>query len=263
MLIYIKAILLSLIQSFAEFLPVSSSAHLIVFEKYLNFDNNDGGLFEIVIQLASILAVCIFYRKKIFDILFTINKSSSQNFVLKFLVAFMPCAIIGLLFYKYIKLYLYSDLVIAISLIVGGLIFFIVDKMNIKRKFENVDDVNIPSSLKIGLYQVISMIPGVSRSGSTIVGGLLSGLSRKTAVEFSFLLAIPTILSATLMDLYKNLDQLNSNNLSVILIGFIFTFIFSTFVIKWFLNYISSHNFTIFAYYRIILGTIIVLIRYL
>lgn len=260
-MLYLKALILSIVQGLTEFIPVSSSGHLIVFGNYLNFQNNDGNLFEIVIQLASILAVCIYFRKKLINVLFTIhNNKESRSFAYKFIIAFLPCAFVGLFLYKFIKTYLQNDIVVAISLIIGGVILLVLDRYIKKPKYNNIDSITNKSALKIGIYQIFSMIPGVSRSGSTIVGGLLSGLSRKTAVEFSFILAIPTILSATLFNLYKNIDKLTTDNIGVLIFGFIVTFIISMGVIKLLLNYISKHSFNIFGYYRIILGIVIILV---
>ncbi len=263
-MIYLKALFLSLIQAFTEFIPVSSSGHLVIFSKYINFNEIDTALFSATIQLASTLAIIIFFRKKLFNVAFSLHKSEkSRNFVYNFIIAFLPCAIFGLIFYKFIKVYLYSEMIIAITLIIGGIIFLIVDKMNIKQKFKTIDDVNKITSLKIGSYQILSMVPGVSRSGSTIIGGLLSNLSRKAAVEFSFILAIPTVLSATLLDIYKNLDKIANSNIQLLIFGFIITFLVSIMIIKWFLKYISEHNFNIFGYYRIALGILVILIKYI
>lgn len=261
-MLYLKAFILSLIQALTEFIPVSSSGHLIVVSNFINYNIPESEIFKIIIQLASTLAVIIFFRKKLFSVAFTVHKNKkSRDFTYKFLIAFLPCALAGLTFYKYIKKYLYTDLVIAISLIIGGFVFLIVDKYLKKSKFNNVDEVNNTTALKIGLYQVLSMIPGVSRSGSTIVGGLLSGLSRKTAVEFSFILSIPITITATLYDLYKNMDYLQNCNIKMLLFGFIITFLISISVIKWFLNYVSTHNFNVFGYYRIVLGLLIIIIK--
>ncbi len=263
-MLYLKALVLSLIQALTEFIPVSSSGHLIIFGNYLKFNSVDAALFNAIIQLASTIAIIIFFRKKLFYVAFSLhNNKQSRKFAYNFIIAFLPCAIFGLIFYKYIKLHLYSESIVALTLILGGIVFLIIDRIKIKIRFNNVDDVNKISSLKVGLYQILSMIPGVSRSGSTIVGGLLSNMSRKTAVEFSFILAIPTVLSATLLDLYKNIDKINSNNVYLLLFGFLITFLISMLVIKWFLKYISEHNFNIFGYYRILLGIIIVIIKFL
>lgn len=261
MIIYIKALILSLIQSLTEFLPVSSSAHLIVVEKYLNFDIGDGGLFKVFIQLASILAVCIYFRKLIFNTTITLNKKESRQFVYKFILAFLPVAIFGLIIHKYIEVYMNSELVIAICLILGGFLLIYTEKISLKQKYNNVESIDNETALKIGAYQILSLVPGVSRSGSTIVGGILSGLTKTAAVEFSFLLAIPTILSATLFELYKNLDKINNANIGILIFSFISTFLMSTIVIKIFLNYISTHSFKTLGYYRILLGIIIILLN--
>lgn len=263
-MLYLKAFILALIQALTEFIPVSSSGHLIVFGNYLNFNGVDGELFQIAIQLASTLAVVIYFRKKLFSVAFSLHKNeNSRNFAYKFIIAFLPCALVGLFGYKYIKTYLHTDLVVAVSLILGGIVFLIIDRKNIKPVYTNVDNVSKIASLKVGIAQIFSMIPGVSRSGSTIVGGLLSKLSRRTAVEFSFILAIPTILAATVFDLYKNLGNFNGDNICIIAFGFIVTFAVSMATIRWFLNYVSEHNFNLFGYYRIFLGVVIILIKYL
>lgn len=262
-MLYLKAFILSLIQALTEFIPVSSSGHLIIISDFINYSTADSEIFRIVIQLASTLAVIVFFRKKLFNIAFTLHKNkTSRNFAFKFIIAFLPCALAGMTFYKYIKEYLHTELVVAISLILGGIIFLVVDKYIKKPKFNNIDEVNNSSALKIGLYQILSMIPGVSRSGSTIVGGLLSGLSRKTAVEFSFILSIPITIAATLYELYKNINSLLDCNIILLSFGFITTFIISISIIKWFLNYVSTHNFNVFGYYRIGLGMVIIGIRY-
>ena len=258
-MLYSKIFLLSLVQGLTEFLPISSSAHLVVIDKILKTNQNTD-IYQIIVQLASVLAMIIFFRKRIITTIFTFHKdSNSRNFSYKIILAFLPCAIVGFLFYKYVKAYLYVNLTISSTLILGGIVFLILDKMKLTPKYNTVDKMTKFSALKIGIFQIFAMIPGVSRSGSTIVGGLLSNLSRKTAVEFSFLLAIPTIFIATFYDLYKNLDNLKLIDIKLTAFGFITTFLISMLVIKWFLNYISNHNFKLFAYYRIILGIIIFL----
>lgn len=258
-MLYLQIFLLSLIQGLTEFLPVSSSAHLVILSNILKINQNID-IYQIIIQLASVFAMIIFFRQRIIKTVLTLHKdSNSRNFSYKIILAFLPCAIIGFLFYKYVKAYLYGNLTISVMLILGGIIFFILDKMKLTPKYNTVDEITKLSAFKIGVFQIFAMIPGVSRSGSTIVGGLLSNLSRRTAVEFSFLLAIPTILIATLYDLYKNLDNLQLIDIKLAISGFIITFVISMLVIKWFLEYISSHNFKLFAYYRIILGIIILL----
>ncbi|MDD2840031.1 MAG: undecaprenyl-diphosphate phosphatase [Rickettsiales bacterium] len=258
-MLYLKIFLLSLIQGLTEFLPVSSSAHLVVFSNILKMDEH-AAIYQIIVQLASVLAIIIFFRKRIIKTVFTLHKdANSRDFSYKIILAFLPCAVIGFLFYKYVKVYLYSNLIIAIMLIIGGIIFMILDRMKITPKYDNVDEMTKLSAFKVGIYQIFAMIPGVSRSGSTIVGGLLTKLSRKTAVEFSFLLAIPTILIATLYDLYNRCNDFQFVDIKLMLFAFVSTFLISTLVIKWFLEYVSNHDFKIFAYYRIVLGIIILL----
>jgi undecaprenyl-diphosphatase len=257
----IKAIFLGIVEGFTEFIPISSTAHLILSAKLIDFSNFQNGVFEIIIQLGAILAVIVFYRKKFLEVfLGIISQQSSQNFILNIAIAFLPSAVFGLIFYKTIKLLFFNPVSIAIALIIGGIAILIVEKINIKPKYSNVDNLSILQSLKIGLFQILSMIPGVSRSGATIIGGLLLKLDRKTATEFSFFLSVPTILAASLFDLYKNYDSLDNNKIMLILIGFIVSFLSSLIVIKWFINFVSNHSFVIFAYYRIILGSILLII---
>jgi len=252
---YIKAFILSVVQSLTEFLPISSTAHLLIFQKYLNFDNGDNSLFIVAIQLASVLAVCIHFSKPICLNLFTLNRKESRNFFYNILLAFLPAALVGALAYHKILQHINVELTIASTLIAGGIIILAVEKYNLHRK----DKITKGAAFKIGLCQMISLLPGVSRSGATIVGGLLSGLTRKTAVEFSFLVAIPTIFGANVWDFYQNISYLNSDNMGVIIFGFVSTFILSTLVIKSFLEYISTHDFRLIGYYRIIFGIIVAL----
>ena len=257
---YLKIFLLSLIQSLTEFLPVSSTAHLILFGKYLKL-NESINIYAIIIQLASTCALLLYFRKKLISTAKTLyNDKNSQNFVYKIFLGFFPCAIVGLLSYKYIKRIYNTNLVIAISLIIGGIVFLILDKIKIKSKYTNVDKMTKASAFKIGLFQIFALVPGVSRSGSTMIGGTLSGLSRKTAVEFSFLLAIPTIFLASLYEIYKSYAILNFLDIKLLIFSFISTFIMSSLVINVFLNYISKHNWSIFGYYRIIIGIILIYI---
>lgn len=257
----IKAIFLGVIEGLTEFIPVSSTAHLLLSSKLIDFSYIKNDVFEIVIQLGAILAVCVFYRKKILDVLLSIaHKKSSQNFTLNILVAFLPAAVFGLIFHKMIKLMFFNPLSIAWALIVGGAIILLVEKLDIKPKYSKVEDLSILQSLKIGLFQIVSMIPGVSRSGATIIGGLLLKLDRKTATEFSFFLSIPTIFAASIFDFYKNYNSFDSSKISLILIGFVTAFFSSLIVIKWFINFVSNHSFKIFAYYRILLGLILLVI---
>ncbi len=257
----IKAIFLGVIEGLTEFIPVSSTAHLLLSSKLIDFSYINDDVFEIVIQLGAILAVCVFYHKKILDVLVSFfHKKSSQNFLLNILIAFLPAAVFGLMFHKIIKLMFFNPISIACALIIGGIIILVVERLNIKPKYSRVEDLSMVQSLKIGLFQIISMIPGVSRSGATIIGGLLLKLDRKTATEFSFFLSIPTIFAASIFDFYKHYDSFDSSKLSLILIGFVAAFLSSLVVIKWFISFVSNHSFRVFAYYRITLGVILLLI---
>ncbi|HSQ97841.1 MAG TPA: undecaprenyl-diphosphate phosphatase [Rickettsiales bacterium] len=260
-MLYWKIFFLSLIQGFTEFIPVSSTAHLIIFGKF--FSINEGFiLYQSIIQLASILVIFVFFRKKLFKVIFSLHKNkNSRNFSYKIILAFLPCLITGFLFYKYIKAYCYTNLIIALMLIFWGIIFLIIDKIHLKSKYNDIDKMTLLVAFKIGFYQIFSLIPGVSRSGSTIIGGLLSNLSKETAVEFSFLLAIPTLLAASVYDIYTNVSSFNYIDIKLMIFAFITTFLVSMFTIKLFLSYINTHDFKVFGYYRIILGLIIIIIN--
>ncbi|MFT6346708.1 MAG: undecaprenyl-diphosphatase, partial [Myxococcota bacterium] len=254
--IILKAIFLGIIEGLTEFIPVSSTAHLLLSAEFIDFSYVKNDVFEIVIQLGAIFAVCVFYHKKIFKIISGIfHKKSSQDFSLNILIAFLPSAVFGLCFYKILKIMFFNPLSIAIALIIGGIAILLVERMKTKPQTLRIEDLSKLQSLKIGLFQTMAMIPGVSRSGATIMGGLLLKLDRKTSTEFSFFLAIPTIFAASVFDLYKNYQSLSSSELEIILIGFIATFFSSLLIIKWFINFVSTHSFAVFAYYRIILGT--------
>ncbi|MDX2083196.1 MAG: undecaprenyl-diphosphate phosphatase [Rickettsiales bacterium] len=257
----LKALLLGIVEGLTEFIPVSSTAHLMISSYLIDFQSIKNNLFEIVIQLGAILAVCIIYRQKIFSVISNLRKKNNQKFVFNLLLAFLPALIIGGLFHKIIKAIFFSNLVIAIALIVGGIIMIAVEtkpKTNVK-KIENIDEIAPIQAFYIGLFQCLAMIPGTSRSGATIIGALLLKLNRKVAAEFSFFLAIPTIFAATILDLIENFHQLTTSNLELILIGTLAAFLSAILVIKWFVAFISKNNFIPFGIYRIIAGTFILI----
>lgn len=259
-ILVLKAIFLGIVEGLTEFIPVSSTAHLILASKFIDFSSVKNGVFEVVIQLGAIFAVCVLYRKKLFDSVVNFyRQKSARNFIFNILIAFLPSVIFGLLFYKTIKLLFFSPLVIAWALLIGGLAIIMIERYNIKPKYENIDKITKLHSLFIGLFQTLAMIPGVSRSGATIMGGLLLKLDRKTATEFSFFLSIPTIFSASIFDLYKNYQSLQIGDLELIIIGFISAFLSSIVLIKWFINFISKHDFVVFAYYRVVVGLLLIL----
>lgn len=260
---FFKAMIMGLIEGITEFIPVSSTAHLLIASYLINFNSIKNQLFEIVIQFGAILAITIVYRHKIFDIIKNIRSNSTdQKFLLNIIIAFLPAILFGALFHKFIKLYFFNPLVIALSMLIGGFIILIVEKFYQKNISQNKEmkEINIKSSLLIGLFQCLAMIPGVSRSGATIIGAMFLGVSRAKATEFSFFLAIPTIFSASIFDLYKNHQDLTLENIELIIFGSVIAFLSSLIVIKWLISFVAKNNFLIFATYRIIIGALILLI---
>jgi len=259
-IIVIKAILLGILEGLTEFIPVSSTAHLLIASWLIDFTYVKNGVFEISIQLGAIFAILIFYSKKISNVVLTLHKKeSSRNFAFNITLAFIPAALIGLIFHDFIKEVLFSPHVIAWALIVGGFVIIAVEKTYIRSIYHEVEKLPKVISLIIGIFQSFAVIPGVSRSGATIIGSLILRLDRKLATEFSFFLAIPTIFGATIYDIYKNYEFLNSSNFKIIFIGFLSALFSSLIVIKWLINFVSNHNFVIFAYYRIIIGIFILI----
>jgi len=252
-----KAVISGAIEGLTEFIPVSSTAHLMLFSWLVDFNSVKNNLFEIVIQLGAILAIIITYRKKILTIFIEYKNKTHQKFLLNLIFAFLPAAIIGAAFHSIIKTLFFSIFSISIALIVGGIVMIIVDRKERKSSVGDIEKINWRQALAVGIFQCIAMIPGVSRSGATIIGGLLSGLNRKIATEFSFFLSIPTITAATFYDIYKNYSDLTFSNIEIIFIGFLASFISAALVIKWFIGYVSKHNFILFAIYRIVLGAAI------
>ncbi|MBL6665189.1 MAG: undecaprenyl-diphosphate phosphatase [Rickettsiales bacterium] len=255
----IKSLLLGIIEGLTEFLPVSSTAHLLISSHLINFTTIQNNLFEIVIQLGAILAICVIYKGRISSTLLNLKSPTSQKFSFNITIAFLPAAILGLLFHDHIKKLFFSNFSIAIALIIGGIIMLIFDKKDQSAKINKVDNITLKQALLIGIFQSIAMIPGTSRSGATIIGGLIAGLSRKTATEFSFFLAIPTIAAASFYDLLKNINTLTFDNITLIIVGLLSSFFSALVVIKWFINFVSKNSFLPFAIYRIIIGIIILL----
>lgn len=250
-----QAILLGVVEGLTEFLPVSSTGHLIIIEDLMGFKGPPGKTFEIIIQLGAILAICWLYRKKIFDVIIGLpTRKTEQKFALNICLAFLPAAILGAAFHGFIKNVLFSPHVVAISLLIGGIIILIIEKTSHKITCRSIDDIKPKTALLIGFAQSVAMIPGVSRSGATIMGSILLGLERKVATEFSFFLAIPTMLGATVFDVYKNHHELSLDNAGLIAIGFISAFIAAMLVVRALIKFISTHGFSVFAYYRIVVG---------
>lgn len=262
-LLVIKLIFLGIVEGLTEFLPISSTGHLIVASDIINFNEQVKELFEVVIQLGAILAVVYLYRIKIFSLIKTVFKDKkSFDFIINLLIAFLPASIMGFFFHGIIKNFLFNPITVAISLVIGGIIIIFIENRKIKSKISDTFDIDRKSALIVGLSQILALIPGVSRAGSTIMGGICAGLSRKASAEFSFFLAIPIMFAASFYDLYKSSDALNLNSVIMILIGFIVSFISAIIVIKWFLKFISVNNFKIFGWYRIVFGMFLLIFYY-
>ena len=258
-----KALILGIVEGLTEFLPVSSTGHLILVGDLLDFNSDREKVFMIAIQLGAILAVCWEYRQKITDVVVGIGSDkSAQRFVLNLLIAFMPAAILGLLFIDVIKQYLFNPLSVATALVIGGIVILWAERRDHQIEVEQVDDMDWKHALKVGCAQCLALIPGTSRSGATIIGGLLFGLSRKAAAEFSFFLAIPIMFAATFYDVYKNRAILEFNDIGMFAVGFIVAFFSALIAVRGLIRFISNHDFTVFAYYRIIFGCIILLTAY-
>jgi len=255
--IFIKAIILGIIEGLTEFIPVSSTAHLIISSYIIEFESVRNNVFEIAIQIGAILAICVVYKNKIIETIFKINQPKAQKFSLNLILAFIPSVILGVAFHEYIKSNFFTNFSIALALIFGGLIMIFVERIKHSNDVDNIDKINYRTSLIIGLCQCLAMIPGVSRSGATIIGAMCCGLDRKSATEFSFYLAIPTISSACIYDIYKNFSILSFNDFELIAVGCIASFISAILVIKWFIKFVSKYSFIGFGFYRILLGFLI------
>lgn len=260
----IKALILGIIEGLTEFLPVSSTGHLILAGDLLNFNDDKAKLFTIVIQVGAILAICWEYRRKIGTVLAGLTRErSAQKFVLNLVIAFLPLASLGLLFGKQIKALLFKPIPVALAFIVGAFVIIWAEKREHKISVLEVDDLSPLDAFKLGLAQAFALIPGTSRSGATIIGGLFFGLSRKAATEFSFFLAIPTLVVASAYDLFKHRELLSLENDSLLFaVGLGAAFISALLAVKGLLRYISHHNFIIFAWYRIAFGLLVIATAY-
>ncbi len=258
LLILLKALILGIVEGVTEFLPVSSTGHLILAGDLLDFNDERGKLFEIVIQSGAILAVCWEYRMKLVEVLLGLpQQPAAQRFALNLAVAFMPLALLGLLFGKVIKAYLFNAPTVAATFILGGVVILWAERREHRVRIESVDELSLLDALKLGLAQTLALIPGTSRSGATIIGGLFFGLSRRAATEFSFFLAIPTLIAATLYQLYKERALLAFDDLGMWVVGFLAAFISAFWAVRGLLRYISTHDFSVFAWYRIGFGFVV------
>lgn len=262
-MLLLSALLLGLIEGATEFLPVSSTGHLILAGQLLGFNDDKGKVFEIAIQLAAILAVVWEYRARLGHALVSMTREEvSRRFALNLVVAFMPAAVLGFLFIKQIKFYLFNATVVAVALIVGGVLILWAERRKHVVRVQEVEDMRWQDALKVGFAQAVAMIPGTSRSGATIIGGLFFGLSRKAATEFSFFLAIPTMFAATLYDVYKNWALFSLADLPMFAVGGIASFVSAFLCVRWLLRFVSTHDFSVFAWYRIGFGLLVLVTSY-
>jgi undecaprenyl-diphosphatase len=262
-----KALILGIVEGLTEFLPVSSTGHLIVVGHLLKFDTPQEKTFDVVIQLGAILAVCWEYRQRIVNVVAGLPaRQDARRFAVNVIVATIPAIVLGLLFEKAIKSALFAPVPVALALVVGGVLILWVEarQRNGGRppRVHSVDDMSTLDALKVGLAQCFALIPGMSRSGSTIIGGMLFGLDRRVATEFSFFLAIPIIFGATFYELYKDWNALSTDALGIFTVGFVAAFISAFACVRWLLRYVASHDFTAFAWYRIGFGLLILVVGY-
>lgn len=252
---------MGLVEGATEFLPVSSTGHLIIAGEWLNFlDKDKRDVFEIMIQLGAILAVCVEFRLRLFHTVQRIQTDpNAQHLVRNLMVAFLPAALLGLAFHHQIKAYLFSSFTVGIALIVGGVLILVIEKYVPAGRVRDIDQISLKQALQIGFAQSLALIPGVSRSGATILGGMCFGLHRQTATEFSFFLALPIMFAATGYDLLKARDLLSLADLPIFAVGFITSFLSALVVIRALIKFVGQHSFAVFAWYRIVFGLFILL----
>ncbi|HEY2021569.1 undecaprenyl-diphosphate phosphatase [Paraburkholderia sp.] len=263
-----KALILGVVEGLTEFLPVSSTGHLIVVGSLLNFSDEQAKTFDVVIQLGAILAVCWEFRRRIGHVVAGLpSRHDARRFTMNVIIATIPAIVLGLLFEKSIKAALFSPVPVALALVLGGVVILWAEARQRSHgdaavRVRSVDDLTALDALKVGLAQCLALIPGTSRSGATIIGGMLFGVERRVATEFSFFLAIPIIFGATAYELYKDWQLLTVDALGSFALGFAAAFISAFICVRWLLRYIASHDFTVFAWYRIGFGLLILLIGY-
>ena len=260
--LWIKAALMGIVEGLTEFLPISSTGHLILANSLLGFGQDFGAekaqVFEIAIQTGAILAVMLVYAQRIRDTLGGLaTQPQAQRFTINVLVGFLPAVVLGLLFGKAIKAHLFTPVVVATTFILGAFVILWAEKRSVQPRVDSVDDMSWQDALKVGLVQCFALIPGTSRSGATIIGGMLLGLSRKAATEYGFFLAIPTLIGAGAYSMYKDRALFAAADTPVFLIGLVFSFLSAWICVRWLLRYVSSHNFLPFAWYRIAFGVLI------
>jgi undecaprenyl-diphosphatase len=259
----LKALILGVVEGVTEFLPISSTGHLILVGDLLGFNTEKGKLFEIVIQCGAILAIVWEYRATLRSVIARLpSDPRARAFALNLLVAFLPVAILGLLFGKAIKEVLFKPVPVAVAFIVGGFIILWAERRKHEVRVNSVEEMTWSDAFKVGLAQTLALIPGTSRAGATIIGGLFLGLSRRAATEFSFFLAIPVLFAASAYELFKHRGTLSSDDVGILAVGLIAAFVSAFVCVRWLLRYISRHDFTVFAWYRIAFGIIVLVTAY-
>jgi undecaprenyl-diphosphatase len=262
LVLLLKAFIMGIVEGLTEFLPISSTGHLILAGSLLDFTGDKVKVFEIVIQAGAMLAVIWEYRVRIGSVLTGLfTERRAQRFALNLVVAFLPAAALGFLFNTRIKAVLFAPVPVALAFIIGGFVILWVEKRqrlaSAPARIDSVDDMTVMDAFKVGCAQAFALVPGTSRSGATIIGGMLFGLSRKAATEFSFFLAIPTLLAATVYSLYKERALLSAADVPMFTVGTIAAFVSAFLCVRWLLRYISTHDFTAFAWYRIVFGLLV------
>lgn len=259
----LKAVVLGIVEGLTEFLPISSTGHLILASQLLDFTGERAKVFTIAIQTGAILAVCWEYRGRLMGALADLpHKSSARGFFLNLGIAFLPLAVLGLLFGNAIKATLFNPVAVAVAFIVGGFVILWAERRRHEIRVQSVEDMCWTDAVKLGLAQAFALVPGTSRAGATIIGGLLFGLSRKAAIEFSFFLAIPTLLSAGAYEIVKHRDLLSADDIGLFAVGLAASFVSAMIAVRALLRYISTHDFTVFAWYRIAFGVIVLITAY-
>ncbi len=258
-LLLLKAAIMGVVEGLTEFLPISSTGHLILAGSLLGFDDAKAKVFDIAIQTGAIFAVILVYWQRIRDTLVALpSQRQAQRFALNVLIGFLPAVVLGLLLGKAIKAHLFTPTVVASTFIIGGFIILWAERRQQGTvRIQSVDDMGPLDALKVGLVQCLAMVPGTSRSGATIIGGMLLGLSRKAATDYSFFLSIPTLIGAGVYSLYKERALLSMADVPLFAVGLVFSFISAWLCVRWLLRYISSHSFVPFAYYRIAFGLLV------
>ena len=261
----IKAIILGIVEGLTEFVPVSSTGHLLLVQRFFGFADEDfGKTFAVLIQFGAILALLSIYAAQLWRLMLGFfTDPAARRFVIGVLIAFLPAAIVGALAHDFIKRVLFNEWLICFTMIAGGAVLLWIDILDLKPRYHDAQKFTLPMYLMIGVMQCLAMVPGVSRSGATIVGAMLLGADRRSAAEFSFWLAMPTMVGAFAFEAFKNRAELAHGNLPALAVGFVFSFIFGWIVVKSFLRYIQRHSFALFAWWRILVGAVGLIAIYL